>query len=83
MTADLIPFGGPKLGSCGVANKAEVVSGCETLEGAVRFYSKKIPETDISAFIILLEQGQEGGGSGMASSDEAEEMLDEVFPPEP
>lgn len=58
VTADLIPFGGPKLGSCGVANKAEVVSGCETLEGAVRFYSKKIPETDISAFIILLEQGQ-------------------------
>ena len=61
VTADLIPFGGPKLGSCGVANKAEVVSGCETLEGAVRFYSKKIPETDISAFIILLEQGQGGG----------------------
>ena len=58
VTADLIPFGGPKLGSCGVANKAEVVSGCETLEGAVRFYSKKIPETDISAFIILLEQGK-------------------------
>ena len=58
VTADLIPFGGPKLGSCGVANKAEVVSGCETLEGAVRFYSKKIPEADISAFIILLEQGK-------------------------
>ena len=83
VTADLIPFGGPKLGSCGVANKAEVVSGCETLEGAVRFYSKKIPETDISAFIILLEQGQGGGGSDMASPDEAEEMLDDVFPPEP
>ena len=49
----------------------------------MRFFSKKIPESDISAFIILLQQGQEGGGSGMASSDEAEEMLDEVFPPEP
>lgn len=83
VTADLIPFGGPKLGSCGVANKAEVVSGCETLEGAVRFFSKKIPESDISAFIILLEQGQGGGGSDMASPDEAEEMLDDVFPPEP
>ena len=33
VTADLIPSGGPKLGSCSVANKAEVVSGCETLEG--------------------------------------------------
>ena len=58
VTADLIPSGGPKLGSCSVANKAEVASGCETLEGAVRFFSKKIPETDISAFIILLEQGK-------------------------
>ena len=83
VTADLIPSGGPKLGSCGVANKAEVASGCETLEGAVRFFSKKIPESDISAFIILLEQGQGGGGSDMASPDEAEEMLDDVFPPEP
>ena len=49
----------------------------------MRFFSKKIPESDISAFIILLEQGQGGGGSDMASPDEAEEMLDDVFPPEP
>ena len=83
VTAGLIPFGGPKLGSCGVANKAEVVPGCDTREGAVRFYSKEIPEADIFAFIILLQQGQGGGGSDMASPDEAEEMLDEVFPPEP
>lgn len=83
VTADLIPIGGPKLGSCGVANKAEVVPGCDTMEGAVRFLSKEIPEGDISAYIILLQQGQGGGGSDMASPDEAEEMLDEVFPPEP
>ena len=83
VTADLIPSGGPKLGSFGVANKAEVVPGCDTMEGAVRFYSKEIPEADISASIILLAQGQGGGGSDMASPGEAEEMLDEVFPPEP
>lgn len=58
VTADLIPFGDPKLGSFGVANKAEVVPGCDTMEGAVRFYSKEIPEADISAFIILLKQGK-------------------------
>ena len=61
VTADLIPFGGPKPGSYGVANKAEVVPGCDTMEGAVRFLSKEIPEADISAFIILLQQGQGGG----------------------
>ena len=83
VTADLIPSGGPKPGSYGVANRAGVVPGCDTMDGAVRFLSKEIPEADISAGIILLAQGQGGGGSDMASPDEAEEMLDEVFPPEP
>lgn len=63
VTGELIPIGGPKLGSYDVANTAGVAPGCETLEGAVRFFSREVPEGDISAYIILLTQGQEGGGS--------------------
>lgn len=63
VTGELIPIGGPKLGSYDVANTAGVAPGCATLDGAVRFYSKEIPEANISAYIILLTQGQEGGGS--------------------
>lgn len=63
VTGELIPIGGPKLGSYDVANTAGVAPGCETLEGAVRFWSREVPEGDISAYIILLTQGQEGGGS--------------------
>lgn len=63
VTGELIPIGGPKLGSYDVANTAGVAPGCETLDGAVRFFSREVPEGDISAYIILLTQGQEGGGS--------------------
>lgn len=63
VTGELIPIGGPKLGSCDVANKAGVAPGCETLEGTVRFFAHEKPGDDISAYIILLTQGQEGGGN--------------------
>lgn len=63
VTDELIPMGGLAIGSYGIAASAGVIPGCETLEGAVRFFSKEIPKDDISAYIILLTQGQEGGGS--------------------
>lgn len=63
VTGELIPIGGPKLGSCDVANKAGVAPGCETLEGTVRFFAHEKPGDDIAAYIILLTQGQEGGGN--------------------
>ena len=38
----------------------EVVNGCETGDGVVKFYSKEIPAADISTCIILFGKG--GGG---------------------
>lgn len=46
-----------------IANKAGVVSGCETYDGYVRFFSKRIPEANIQATVILFSKGGGSGGS--------------------
>lgn len=58
VTSVMIPTGGPRLGSMGIASSAGVVGGCETMDGFVRFFSKRIPSADIEAHIILLSRGQ-------------------------
>ena len=52
-----------KAGYFDIANKAGVVSGCETYDGYVRFFSKRIPEANIQATVILFSKGGGSGGS--------------------
>lgn len=61
--------------NCGMSTTAETVSG------GVKFYAEKAPEQDIRASLLLLRAS---GGSGtyinnMASDEEVQEMLNEVF----
>lgn len=77
--SDLVPSGAPVLGSFGIANKAGVVNGCETMDGYVRFFSKSAPEEDFQACIILFSKGGESGGgssvtigNGLAYGDNGE-----------
>ena len=60
---DLVPMGACDLGYFDIANKAGVVSGCETYDGYVRFFSKRIPEANIQATVILFSKGGGSGGS--------------------
>lgn len=39
------------------------MSGCETYDGYVRFFSKRIPEANIQATVILFSKGGGSGGS--------------------
>lgn len=57
VTADLVPSGGAILGSFGIASRAGVVNGCETLEGCIRFFSQRVPEGDIQASVTLFGKG--------------------------
>lgn len=59
--SDLSPSGTLALGSGSIANKAGMVSGCETFDGFLRFFSKEIPTEDIQTYITLFGKG---GGSG-------------------
>ncbi len=61
--------------NCGMSTTAE------TINGGVKFYAEKAPEQDIRASLLLLRAS---GGSGtyinnMASDEEVQEMLNEVF----
>ena len=56
-------MGACDLGYFDIANKAGVVSGCETYDGYVRFFSKRIPEANIQATVILFSKGGGSGGS--------------------
>ena len=61
--------------NCGMSTTAE------TVNGSIKFYAEKTPEQDIYASLLLLRAS---GGSGtyinnMASDEEVQEMLNEVF----
>lgn len=64
--SDLVPSGAPVVGSFGIANKAGVVNGCETMDGYVRFFSESVPDEDFQACIILFSKGGESGGGSVA-----------------
>lgn len=56
-------------GSLGAARACELCPTAETLAGALRFWSKKVPDGDIRGTVLLVTQGGgssggEGGGSG-------------------
>ena len=76
VTAEHWPTGGVDVGSFGVAGKAGVVGGCETMDGYIRFYSKRIPTDDIYATIGLISTGQ--GGIGAAGGTTTVKVLDQA-----
>ena len=76
VTTEHWPTGGVNVGSFGVAGKAGVVGGCETMDGYVRFYSKRIPTDDIYATIGLISTGQ--GGIGAAGGTTTVKVLDQA-----
>ena len=67
--AEHIPSGAVTIGSFQTASRAGLVGGCETFDGFVRFYAKRIPKQDINACIHLFRKGrmadtEDSGGSG-------------------
>lgn len=76
VTAEHWPTGGANVGSFGVAGKAGVVGGCETMDGYIRFYSKRIPTDDIYATIGLISIGQ--GGISVAGGTTTVKVLDQA-----
>lgn len=60
-TSEIIPLGTVRPDSFSTTSKAGVLNGCETNDGFVRFFSKRIPENDIQVELTLLGKG--GGSS--------------------
>ena len=56
-TGALVPVGSRIPDYFSIADKAGVMSGCESREGCIRFYSKRIPEQDIKAAVTLFSKG--------------------------
>lgn len=53
-----IPSGAVTVGGFQAASRAGMVGGCETFDGYIRFYAKKIPKRDISACVHLFRMGR-------------------------
>lgn len=74
VTAEHWPSGGPNHGSFTVAQEAGLLGGCETMDGYVRFFAKRIPTGDIQATIAVFarEKTSSGGtGADVATADTA------------
>ncbi len=56
-TGALVPVGGCMPGYFNIADRAGMMSGCESREGYIRFYAKRVPEKDIMAAITLFSKG--------------------------
>ena len=56
-TSYLIPMGGCIPGYFSAADRAGMMSGCESCDGFIRFYSKRKPDEDIEVQIILFRKG--------------------------
>ncbi len=81
VTDEMIPIVSIFRECMSVARNCGMSTTAETVNGGVKFYAEKTPEQDISASLLLLRAS---GGSGtyinnMASDEEVQEMLNEVF----
>lgn len=75
-----VPIGSTALGSIDVATAAGLAPVCETYDGLVRFYSKKIPEAALNISVTLLGSSSSGNASlGLATDEEVADMLSGVF----
>ena len=61
-SSDLIPGGSANVDDFAVAARAGVLNACETHDGFVRFFARRIPDADIHATLTLTGAGK-GGGS--------------------
>lgn len=81
VTGEMIPIVSIFRECMSIARNCGMSTTAETVSGGVKFYAEKVPEQDISASLLLLRAS---GGSGtyinnMASDEEVQEMLNEVF----
>ncbi len=81
VTDEMIPIVSIFRECMSIARNCGMSTTAETVNGGVKFYAEKAPEQDISASLLLLRAS---GGSGtyinnMASDEEVQEMLNEVF----
>lgn len=81
VTGEMIPIVSIFRECMSIARNCGMSTTVETVSGGVKFYAEKVPEQDISASLLLLRAS---GGSGtyinnMASDEEVQEMLNEVF----
>ena len=56
-TGALVPMGGCLPGYFSIADIAGMMAGCESCDGFIRFYAKRIPEKDIKAAVTLFSKG--------------------------
>ncbi len=81
VTDEMIPIVSIFRECMSIARNCGMSTTVETVSGGVKFYAEKVPEQDIGASLLLLRAS---GGSGtyinnMASDEEVQEMLNEVF----
>lgn len=81
VTDEMIPIVSIFRECMSIARNCGMSTTAETVNGGVKFYAEKAPEQDIGASLLLLRAS---GGSGtyinnMASDEEVQEMLNEVF----
>ena len=81
VTDEMIPIVSIFRECMSVARNCGMSTTAETVNGGVKFYAEKASEQDIEASLLLLRAS---GGSGtyinnMASDEEVQEMLNEVF----
>ena len=62
---DLVPVGGCLPDYFGIADRAGMLSGCESCEGFIRFYAKRVPDKDIQVAITLFSKGGAPASSGV------------------
>ncbi|MCI8629389.1 MAG: phage tail protein [Firmicutes bacterium] len=81
VTDEMIPIVSIFRECMSIARNCGMSTTAETVNGGVKFYAEEAPEQDIHASLLLLRAS---GGSGtyinnMASDEEVQEMLNEVF----
>ena len=80
---ELVPNGTAVLGNFKTARRVGLVNGCETFDGYIRFFSKRIPKDDIQASIQLLGAENHAvtppDGYIVSGSEDANQMLEGVF----
>ena len=64
VTAAHWPSGGVDRDSTEIACEAGMLAGCDTEEGALRFYAARIPAADMTATLALVSEGWIVGGAG-------------------
>ena len=65
--SELIPDGGAVINDFPVTTRAGVINACETYDGYVRFFSRRIPDADIHVTLTLMGKGGDSNAPGNVS----------------